>query len=216
MTTDATVTDTARITSEEELREVLGGFPLPRVATKAHPRLHPLEIEWLRLSPFCVIATCDADGNCDASPKGDPAGQLIHVIDPGTVAIAERPGNKRADGYLNVLSNPHIGILSLIPGRNDTLRINGRATLVRDAPFFDDLIVRGSRPILAMVVEIDQVFSHCAKAFMRSRLWQQQSWPAADAMPSVAELCKIILNPTETLEQLEAHYAPENYEKKLY
>jgi PPOX class probable FMN-dependent enzyme len=216
MTTDATVTDTARITSEEELREVLGGFPLPRVATKAHPRLHPLEIEWLRLSPFCVIATCDADGNCDASPKGDPAGQLIHVIDPGTVAIAERPGNKRADGYLNVLSNPHIGILSLIPGRNDTLRVNGRATLVRDAPFFDDLIVRGSRPILAMVVEIDQVFSHCAKAFMRSRLWQPQSWPAAGAMPSVAELCKVILNPAETLEELEAHYAPENYEKKLY
>src|SRR6516162_9483484 len=159
MTTDATVTDTARITSEEELREVLGGFPLPRVATKAHPRLHPLEIEWLRLSPFCVIATCDADGNCDASPKGDPAGQLIHVIDPGTVVIAERPGNKRADGYENILSNPHIGVIALIPGRNDTLRINGRARLVRDAPFFDDLAVRGQRPVLALVVEIDQVFS---------------------------------------------------------
>jgi PPOX class probable FMN-dependent enzyme len=216
MTRSATAADTARITSETELREILGGFPVPRAATKAHPRLHPLEIEWLRLSPFCVIATSDADGNCDASPKGDPAGQLIHVIDPGTVAIAERPGNKRADGYLNVLSNPHVGILSLIPGRNDTLRVNGRATLVRDAPFFDDLAVRGKRPIMAMVVEIDQVFSHCAKAFLRSRLWQPESWPAADAMPSVAELCKVILNPAETLEELETHYAPENYETKLY
>jgi PPOX class probable FMN-dependent enzyme len=216
MTRNATAADTARITSEEELREILGGFPIPRVATKAHLRLHPLEIKWLRLSPFCVIATTDADGNCDASPKGDPAGQLIHVIDPGTVAIPERPGNRRADGYLNVLSNPHVGILSLIPGRNDTLRVNGRATLVRDAPFFDDLIVRGKRPIMAMVVEIDQVFSHCAKAFMRSRLWQPESWPTADAMPSVAELCKVILNPAETLEELETHYAPENYEKKLY
>lgn len=216
MTRSATAADTARITSEAELREILGGLPIPRVATKAHPRLHPLEIEWLRLSPFCVIATSDADGNCDASPKGDPAGQLIHVIDPGTVAIPERPGNKRADGYLNVLSNPHVGILSLIPGRNDTLRVNGRATLVRDAPFFDDLIVRGKRPILAMVVEIDQVFSHCAKAFMRSRLWQPENWPAADAMPSVAELCKVILNPAETLEELETHYLPENYETKLY
>jgi PPOX class probable FMN-dependent enzyme len=216
MTQNATAVDTARITSEEELREVLGGLPIPRVAAKAHPRLHPLEIEWLRLSPFCVIATSDADGNCDASPKGDPAGRLVHVIDPGRVAIAERPGNRRADGYLNVLANPHVGILSLIPGRNDTLRVNGRATLVRDAPFFDDLIVRGSRPILAMVVEIDQVFSHCAKAFMRSRLWQSESWPGDGALPSTAELCKVILNPEETLEELEAYYRPENYEKKLY
>src|SRR5262245_34801886 len=139
MTQSATTTQ--EITSEDELREVLGGFPGKRAATKAHARLHPLEVQWLHLSPFCVIATCDAQGNCDASPKGDPAGQLIHVLDPETVAIAERRGNKRADGYLNVLSSPHVGILSLIPGRDDTLRINGRATLVRDAPFFDDLAV---------------------------------------------------------------------------
>jgi hypothetical protein len=204
------------ITSREELREVLGGFPTTRAATKAHPRLHPLEIEWLRLSPFCVIATSDSAGNCDASPKGDPAGQLIHVIDPVTVAVAERPGNKRADGYLNLLSNPHVGILSLIPGREDTLRINGRATLVRDAPFFDELMVKGRRPILAMVVQIDQVFSHCAKAFMRSRLWEPEAWPAPGALPSTAELCKIVLDPAETLEELEAYYAPENYGKKLY
>jgi uncharacterized protein len=216
MTRNATAADTARITSEAQLREILGGFPVPRVATKAHPRLHPLEIEWLRLSPFCVIATSDADGNCDASPKGDPAGRLIHVIDPGTVAISERPGNKRADGYLNVLSNPHVGILSLIPGRNDTLRVNGRARLVRDAPFFDDLIVRGKRPILAMVVEIDQVFSHCAKSFLRSELWDPRSWPASDALPSVAELCIAVQSPAETLDELEAHYAPENYRKLLY
>jgi uncharacterized protein len=214
MAQNATAVD--KIASEEELREVLGGFPGTRSATKAHPRLHPLEIEWLRLSPFCVIATSDADGNCDASPKGDPAGQLVHVIDPGTVAVAERPGNRRADGYLNVLANPHVGILALIPGRNDTLRINGRATLVRDAPFFDDLIVRGKRPILAMVVEIDQVFSHCAKSFLRSELWDPRSWPAPDALPSVAELCIAVQNPADTLEELEAHYAPENYRKLLY
>jgi uncharacterized protein len=214
MAQNATAVD--KIASEEELREVLGGFPGTRSATKAHPRLHPLEIEWLRLSPFCVIATSDADGNCDASPKGDPAGQLVHVIDPGTVAVAERPGNRRADGYLNVLANPHVGILALIPGRNDTLRINGRATLVRDAPFFDDLIVRGKRPILAMVVEIDQVFSHCAKSFLRSELWDPRSWPASDALPSVAELCIAVQSPAETLDELEAHYAPENYKKLLY
>ena len=159
------------ITSEAELHEVLGGHASGRAATKVRPSLHPLQIAWLQASPFCVLATSDADGNCDASPKGDPAGQLIHVLDPRTIVIAERPGNKRADGYLNVLSNPHVGVIALIPGRNDTLRINGRARLVRDAPWFDDLTVKGIRPILALVVDIEQVFSHCPKAFMRSGLW---------------------------------------------
>jgi uncharacterized protein len=209
-------TTQAEITSEAELREVLGGLPTKRVATKDRPRLHPLQIEWLRQSPFCVIATSKADGTCDASPKGDPAGQLIHVIDPQTVAIAERPGNRRADGYVNVLSNPHVGILSLIPGREDTLRINGRARLVRDAPFFGELAVRGKRPILAMIVDIDQVFSHCQKAFMRSQLWKPATWPGGDVLPSVAQLCKIVQDPEETLEELEAHYAPEHYQSLLY
>ncbi len=206
----------AEITSEAELREVLGGLPSKRAATKDRSRLHPLQIEWLLNSPFCVIATSNADGTCDASPKGDPAGHLIHVIDPQTVAIAERPGNRRADGYANVLSNPHVGILALVPGREDTLRVNGRARLVRDAPFFDELAVRGKRPILAMIVEIDQVFSHCQKAFMRSRLWQPGTWPGGDVMPSVAQLCKIVQDPEETLEELEAYYAPEHYQSLLY
>jgi len=214
--TDLHVSQEAEITSEAELREVLGGEPAKRVATKDHSRLHPLEIEWLRLSPFCVIATSNPDGTCDASPKGDPAGQLIHVIDPVTIAIPERPGNRRGDGYRNILSNPHVGILSIIPGRADTLRINGRARLVRDAPFFDDMVVRGRRPVLALVVEIEQIFSHCQKAFMRSRLWDSESWPGKDALPGVASMCKLIQNPEETLEELEAHYAPEHYESLLY
>jgi len=88
------------ITSEaERLHEALGGYASGRAATKVRPSLHEMQIEWLRSSPFCVLATSDADGNCDASPKGDPAGQLIHVLDPRTIVIAERPGHKRADGY---------------------------------------------------------------------------------------------------------------------
>ena len=205
----------SEITTEEELREALGGHATGRAVTKVRDTLHPLQVEWLRVSPFCVIATSDAAGNCDASPKGDPAGHLVHVLDERTVAIAERPGNKRADGYLNVLANPHVGIVSLIPGRNDTLRINGRARLVRDAPFFDDLAVRGQRPVLAMVVEIDQVFSHCPKAFMRSRLWEPSTW-LPDAVPTTAALCKAVQEPAETLEELEAHYAREHYSTLLY
>ena len=203
------------ITSEEELRAALGGGPSGRAATKVRPRLHPVQIEWLKASPFCVLATSDAAGNCDASPKGDPAGHLIHVLDSRTIVIAERPGNKRADGYLNVLVNPHVGIISLIPGRNDTLRINGRARLVRDAPFFDHLAVRGQRPVLAMVVEIDEVFSHCPKAFLRSEIWEPSTWKP-DALPSTAALCKAVLEPTETLEELEAYYSQDNYAKRLY
>jgi uncharacterized protein len=204
------------ITSEEELREALGGYPEHRPATKVRPALHPLQIDWLLASPFCVLATSDAAGNCDASPKGDPAGRLIHVLDPQTIVIAERPGNRRADGYLNILSNPHVGVIALIPGRMDTLRINGRARIVRDAPFFDELAVKGKRPVLALVIEIDQVFSHCPKAFMRSGLWSPEKWPSIDDMPSVAALCKAVQDPPETLAELETYYAPENYSPKLY
>ena len=208
--------EVTEITTEAELREALGGHASGRAATKVRPSLHPLQIEWLQASPFCVLATSDADGNCDASPKGDPAGRLIHVLDPRTIVIAERPGNKRADGYLNVLSNPHVGVISLIPGRNDTLRINGRARLVRDAPWFDELIVQGNRPILAIVIDIEQVFSHCPKAFIRSNLWEPGQWPSADALPSIAALCKATQPTPQTLEELEAHYAEQHYRTLLY
>jgi uncharacterized protein len=217
--TSAPETETGTITeisNEAGLREALGGFPEYRSATKVRPALHPLQIEWLQKSPFCVIATSDLDGNCDASPKGDPAGQLIHVLDPKTIVIAERPGNRRGDGYLNILANPHVGVLAFIPGRNDTLRINGRAKIVRDAPWFAELEVKGKRPILALLISIDQVFSHCPKAFMRSGLWDPSKWPSVEDMPSVAALCVAVQNPPETLEELEDWYAPENYSKKLY
>jgi uncharacterized protein len=201
----------AEISSVDELREVLG-FPQGRAVTKERSRLHALDREWLAASPFCVLATSDAYGNCDASPKGDPAGQLIHVLSDTAIAIAERPGNKRADGYLNVLSNPHVGIITLIPGRTETLRINGRAKVLRDAPFFDDMIVRGHRPILALLVEIDTIYFHCAKAFMRSSLWQPETWDPG-VLPSHATIAKAV---QETPETLEEYYSPANYAPKLY
>jgi hypothetical protein len=204
----------AEIGSVQELRDVLGE-PSGRSVTKERTRLHVKDREWLAASPFCVIATSDADGNCDASPKGDPAGQLVYVLDDTTIAIGERPGNRRADGYRNVLINPHAGIISIIPGRNETLRINGRARVLRDAPFFDEMTVRGHRPVLALLIEIDQIFFHCAKAFMRSELWQPQSW-RPDALPSHATLTKAVQATAETLEELEEYYAPANYAKQLY
>jgi PPOX class probable FMN-dependent enzyme len=204
----------SEITSVEELRELIG-YASGRAVTKERTRLHAIDRKWLATSPFCIVATSDARGNCDASPKGDPAGRLVHVIDDGTIAIAERPGNKRADGYANVLSNPHAGIISLIPGRDQTLRINGRARLLRDAPFFDDMTVRGHRPVLALVVDIEQIFFHCAKAFMRAELWHPETW-RPDARPSVAKITKALQDTPETLTELEEYYKPANYAKGLY
>ncbi|HLK00768.1 MAG TPA: MSMEG_1061 family FMN-dependent PPOX-type flavoprotein [Streptosporangiaceae bacterium] len=198
----------------EELRDVIG-YPQGRAVTKERTRLHESDREWLAASPFCVVATADEYGNCDASPKGDPAGQLVYVLDDTTVALAERPGNRRADGYANVLSNPHAGLISIVPGRNDTLRINGRARLVRDAPFFEQMEVRGKRPILALVIDVEQVFYHCAKAFMRASLWQPDAWRPDDLL-SMACRTKLLQDTPETLTELEEYYQDENYRKMLY
>jgi uncharacterized protein len=204
--------DEQQITSIDELVGLIG-VPLPRVANKARPVLHELDREWLAASPFCLVATSDETGACDVSTKGDPPGQLAHVIDEKTIALAERPGNRRADGYKNVLTNPHVGLIFLIPGRDDTLRLNGRARLVSDAPFFDDMIVKGHRPILALVVEIEEVFYHCSKAFLRSQLWRAETW--TDPVPPRPVIAKTFERPDETLEQLTTYYG-ERYAERLY
>ncbi|WP_245595416.1 pyridoxamine 5'-phosphate oxidase family protein [Glycomyces tenuis] len=200
------------VTDPEKLREIVGEVK-PRAAQKERPKLHARDLEWLAASPYCVIATSDAEGNCDASPKGDPAG-IVHVLDDSTVAIPERKGNHRVDGYHNVLSNPHVGLLSLVPGRRETLRINGRARVVSDAPFFDDMVVKGHRPILALVVEIETIFFHCGKASMRSGIWKPETW-TPEALPSHAQMVKETQRVEETLEQLTEYYGTQ-YEKQLY
>jgi len=211
---DAPPQNNVEITTPEDLRELLGEV-MPRSATKERAALHARDREWIAHSPFVVVTTSDADGNCDASPKGDPAG-FVNVIDDTTLAIPERPGNRRGDTYFNVLSNPHVGLLFLIPGRGETLRVNGRARLVRDAPYFDEMIVKGHRPILAIEVAIDTIYFHCAKAFLRSKLWKPETWQP-DALPSHACLVKDVTpGVTASLAELEEHYKPENYEKGLY
>ncbi len=191
------------------------GEPTERVRTKARPTLTELDVAWLASSPFCVLATASAAGGADASPKGDPAGDLVHVIDERTIALAERPGNRRADGYRNILENPHVGLLFVIPGRGDTLRVNGRARLVSDAPFFDDLVVKGHRPLLALVVDIDEVFHHCAKAFMRSSLWDPDTWDPEIRVPRRAVLAHELDRPESTVAELDEYYGP-SYADGLY
>ena len=203
---------TTEITSAEELRELLG-TPNRRSLDKERTVLHARDREWLAASPFCLVATAGADGSCDVSPKGDPPG-FTQVLDEATIAIPERPGNRRADGYRNILANPHVGLIYLIPGRTDTLRINGRARLVRDAPYFEDMMVRGHRPVLAVEVSIEQIFYHCAKAFLRSELWQPETW-RPDVLPTRARLVKEVEVPVESLADLERHYGPD-YVRSIY
>lgn len=200
------------VTSKAELRELLGE-PTRRAITKERTALHARDIEWLAASPMCLIATAGADGTCDVSPKGDPPGFTL-VLDETTIAIPERPGNRRADGFGNVLENPHVGLIYLVPGRTETLRINGRARVVREAPFFDRMIVKGHRPTLALIVEIEQIFFHCGKAFLRSALWDPRTWNP-DALPSHARIVKSVQQTEESLEELEHYYGP-GYAARLY
>lgn len=169
------VTDQTLVTTVEELTAVVGE-PAQRARDKVRDRLDDADRRWLAASPLCFVATSDASGRCDVSPKGDPAGSLVHVLGDTTLAIAERPGNRRVDGYHNVLANPQVGMVFVVPGRSDTLRVNGRAHLVSDAPWFDALVVRDARPLLAMVVEIEEVFGHCAKSLVRAKAWHPETW----------------------------------------
>jgi PPOX class probable FMN-dependent enzyme len=202
------------IDSVETLVDLIGE-PGQRARDKGRDHLLPVDQDWLRAAPFCVLATADAEGRCDASPKGDPAGWLTHVLDERTIAIAEWPGNRRADGYHNVLANPRVGLLFLIPGRGDTLRVNGRARLVSDAPFLDEMAVRGVRPLLALVVDVEEVFFHCAKAFLRSGLWDPASWDPTGQVPRRAVIAASVEPDGRTVAELDAYYGP-SYAEGLY
>lgn len=201
-----------QVTSVPELEEVVPA-PLPRVAGKVRTRLHPLDRAWIAASPFLVVATSSADGRCDVSPKGDPAGSVL-VLDDTALVVPERPGNRRVDGFRNVLENPQVGLLFVVPGRGDVLRVNGRATLLRDAPFFDQLVVQGHRPALALHVRVQEVFFHCSKAMLRASLWEPASW-APEAVPARAHIARAVERPDEPIEELLAYYGP-GYAAKLY
>jgi PPOX class probable FMN-dependent enzyme len=200
------------VTTVDALRAIVG-YPLPATANKVKDRLSEAQQDWLRHSPLGFVATMDGDGRVDVSPKGDPPG-FVQIIDDTTIAIPERPGNRRVDGYLNVLQRPRVGTVFLIPGRGDTLRINGTARIMADAPYFDAMAVGGKRPILALEIDVDEVFFHCAKAFLRSDAWKPETWDPT-AVPSVARLAKAI-KPDTSDEQLEEYYAEDTMRKILY
>ena len=163
-----------RITTEEELRAVIGSEP-PGLAEKNIDHLDSFAKDFIAASPFIVLATADTHGNLDASPKGDAPG-FVHVADDKTLLIPDRPGNRLAYGHLNVLSSGKAGVIFMIPGTQETLRVNGDAELTADPALLTQLAARGKDATLVLRLSVNEVFFHCAKAFIRSGLWQPDTW----------------------------------------
>jgi PPOX class probable FMN-dependent enzyme len=172
------------VTTEAELRAIIG-TPIARSLLKEQAKIDHHFRAFIARSPFVLIATAGADGTCDVSPKGDVPG-FVRVLDDTRLVIPDRNGNKRLDGMKNLLSNPQVGLLFLVPGRDETLRINGRAWVTADPAVLEPSAVNGVAPRLAIGVEVRQAFLHCVKAFRRSRLWARDTWPEPGALESIA------------------------------
>ena len=173
------------VSTEEELRAIVPGAPSERAQLKDRGGFDAESSRFIALSPFLLISTSGADGTCDVSPKGDAPG-FVRMLDDRHLVIPERNGNKRFDSLKNLLTNPHIGVLFLVPGCDYTLRVNGRAWITRDQPLLDSLTAQGVTPKIAIGVEAQQAYFHCVKSFRRSKLWTPATWPPSDALPSYA------------------------------
>ncbi len=174
------------IRDEAQLRAVLG-MPTDLVRAKVRDRLDHLTRQFVERSPFLLLATSAEDGSCDVSPRGDPPG-FVRILDERTLLLPERPGNRLADSLRNVLSNDRVGLLFVIPGIGDTLRVNGRATLVTDEKLLAPSAVEGKVPRVGFLIEVDEVFTHCSKAFLRSALWDPSRYVERSELPSSGEI----------------------------
>ena len=201
------------ITSEAQLRGIIGE-PKQMVKDKVIDALDAHCRTFIANSPFVLVASSDGEGRQDVSPKGDGAG-FVQVLDDHTFVIPERLGNKLAFTFQNILANPHVGVLFLVPGNGETLIVNGRAQIVRDADLLERMAVRGKAPQFGIVVTVEEVFLHCAKCIIRSDLWNPESWPDLNGFPTYAETIKAQRNPPESVEQI-AQILDDAYENELY
>jgi PPOX class probable FMN-dependent enzyme len=179
-------TERRRITDPDTLRALVG-TPSERAVRKQLSALDSHCRRFIEHSPFVLLGTSGADGRCDVSPKGDRPGFVL-ALDEATLAIPDRPGNKRLDSLLNVLANPHVGLLFLIPGMDETLRVNGTAEIVQDEDLLERLVVDGKRPQLAILVHVQETFLHCARSFLRARLWDPDHFMPRDELPSLGRM----------------------------
>ena len=182
-------------------------------AKKLMTRLDTHCRHFIALSPFLVLATADAAGRSDASPRGDAPG-FVHVLDDTTLLLPDRPGNNLVDSYGNIVARPGVGLLFLVPGINETLRVNGRATVTTDHTLLGDCIAQGKQPKAGLLITVEEVFFHCAKALIRSKLWDaSQHVPRASFPP----LGKIIADQTKAVDAADADLRIEDsYRTRLY
>ena len=204
---DDTVTDVSTL-------EALYGEPKQTSIDKVTPVLTPLMIEFLQASPMYFMATASERGTCDATPRGDPAGAVV-VADERTLVLPDRRGNKRVDSIRNLVVNPSIGLLFLVPGLEETLRVKGTVTLARHAALREALAMQGKTPDMALIVDIAEAYMHCPRAFKRSKLWDSGSWPEAGSVPTMAAILYQMFNPEESAEEF-AREREERVKRELY
>jgi uncharacterized protein len=202
------------IRSEEELRELFG-YPNKLVENKSIEYIDDHCRDFISKSPLIFIATSNQSGLCDVSPRGDAPG-FVHVLDSKHLVIPERPGNRRFDSLLNLMSNPSIGLIFIIPGLKETLRINGRATIFNDDEILNNLEAHGKRPWLGIGVQVEECYMHCGKAFIRSKAWDPDTWLDGEVLPVPARMIQAHVNKEEYTEDMIASALQESYTKRLY
>ena len=185
---------------ETRLRETLGGEPAELIGEKIANRLNPLTRQFVERSPFVVVASGRPDGGLDVSPRGDPAG-FVRILDERTLLLPDRPGNKLADTLTNLLADDRIALLFLIPGVNDTFRVNGRARIVDDPELLAASEVEGKVPQLGILVEVEEAYTQCPKAFLRSELWNPERHIERSELPSQGEILRAIADPDLDVEE---------------
>ncbi|HEY1367251.1 MAG TPA: pyridoxamine 5'-phosphate oxidase family protein [Gaiellaceae bacterium] len=178
------------VARENELRSVIGE-PSELIRSKINDRLTELTRQFVERSPFLCLATSAADGTCDVSPRGDPAG-FVKVLDERRLLLPDRPGNRLADSFRNVLENPHVALIFIIPGIGDTFRVNGRASIVEDPELLAPCAVEGKVPKLGLLIEVDEAYTHCPKAFLRAGLWDPDRYVDRSELPSSGELMRSV------------------------
>jgi hypothetical protein len=197
---------------ETRLHGALGGEPAKLIREKIADRINPLTRQFVERSPFVVVASARPDGGLDVSPRGYPAG-FVRILDERTLLLPDRPGNKLADTLTNLLEDDRIALLFLIPGVNDTFRVNGRARIVDDPELLAPSAVEGKAPQLGILVEVEEAYTQCPKAFLRSDLWNPERHIDRSELPSQGEILRAIADPELDVEDYDEARA-ERYRRR--
>jgi len=190
------------ITTAADVKAILGA-PLPNQLAKVIDHIDSHCRAWIERCPFIVVSSINSAGDMDISPKGDPPG-FVKVLDRGTLAIPDRLGNRRVDTFLNVLQNPSVAILFIVPKRREVVRVCGQAVLARDPELLSEMAINGKRPDLAMIVHVKEAFFHCGKSMIRSGMWEPERWGPVDGLPTYAQALRdhAMTDSLETLQEI--------------